>query len=159
MSLDTVEYDIMTAMQALNRTVSGVQAPSPEEYPTVIDTTNGQPFVMTWPSNGDDWQKGGGYSQGTRTYRVLVFIDPVAQSDIPSHAVAGVLALRKLKNLYIASANTPLINPGAFQATLESGPTGGHMTDAGLVPTLSFGGRPWFGFELAIMVRWNGAQI
>lgn len=159
MTIDTVEYDICAAMQALNRTIPGVQAPPPEQYPTSIDTTNGQPFVMTWPGDGDDWQKGAGYSQGTRTFRVLVFLDPVAQADIPSHAVEGMLLLRQLKNLYIKSVNTPLINPGAFQATIESGPSGGHMSDAGLEPTLSFGGRPWFGFELAIAVRWQGAQL
>lgn len=159
MTLDTVILDIMTAMQALNRTISSVQAPPPEAYPTAIDTTQGQPFVMTWPGDGDDWQKGGGYSQGQRTFRVLCFLDPVAQSDIPSHAVAGALLLQQFKNLYIKSVNAPLINPGAFQATMESGPTGGHMTDAGLVPTLSFGGRAWFGFELAIIVRWQGPQV
>lgn len=160
MSLDTVELDICSAIQTLiASTIPSVQAPQPHDYPTAIDTVNGQPFAMTWPGNGDDWQKGAGYSQGTRTYRVLVFLDPVAQSDIPSHAVAGMLLLRQFKNLFIKSINTPLINPGAFQATMESGPSGGHMTDAGLVPTLSFGGRPWFGFELAIAVRWNGAQL
>lgn len=159
MSLDTVIYDIMTAMQTLNRTIAGIQAPPPEAYPTSIDTTNGQPFVMTWPGDGDDWQKGGGYSQGTRTFRVICFLDPVAQADIPSHAVEGALLLQQFKNLYIKSVNTPLINPGAYQATIESGPQGGHMSDGGLTPTLSFGGRPWFGFELSIMVRWQGAQV
>lgn len=158
MSLDTVIYDIMAAMQTLNRTISGVQAPPPEQYPTAIDTAT-CPFVMTWPGDGDDWQKGAGYSQGQRTFRVLCYLDPVAQSDIPSHAVEGALLLQQFKNLYIKSLNTPLINPGAYQATLESGPTGGHMTDGGLVPTLSFGGRPWFGFELSIVVRWQGAQL
>jgi len=160
MSLDTVELDICSAIQTLiAAAIPRVQAPQPNDYPTAIDTVNGQPFAMTWPGNGDDWQKGAGYSQGERTYRVLVFLDPVAQSDIPSHAVAGMLLLRQFKNLFIKSTNTPLINPGAFQATMESGPTGGHMTDAGLTPTLSFGGRAWFGFELAIQVRWQGAQI
>lgn len=159
MTIDTVIFDIMAAMQTLNRTIAGVQAPPPAQYPTSIDTTNGQPVVITWPGDGEDWQKGAGYSQGTRTFRVLCFLDPVAQSDIPSHAVEGALLLQQFKNLYIKSVNTPLINPGAFQATLESGPTGGHMSDGGLVPTLSFGGRAWFGFELTIGVRWQGAQL
>jgi hypothetical protein len=67
--------------------------------------------------------------------------------------------LQQFKNLYIKSINTPLFNPGPYQATIESGPTGPHMRDGGLVPTLSFGGRPWFGFELPIPVRWQGAQV
>lgn len=160
MSLDTVILDIMTAMQALNRTITGVQAPPPSEYPTVIDTTNGQPVVLTWPGDGDNWQKGAGYSQGApRTFRVICFLDPVAQSDIPSHVVDGALLLQQFINLYIKSTNTPLINPGAYQATIQSGPDGPHIRDNGLVPTLSFGGRPWFGFELSIPVRWQGAQL
>ena len=159
MTIDTVEFDICGALQTLNATIAGVQAPQPAIYPTVIDTTNGQPVVITWPGDGEDWQKGAGYSQGTRIFRVIVFLDPVAQSDIPSHVVDGLLLLRQFKNLYIKSVNTPLINPGAYQATLESGPTGPHMTDGGLVPTLSFGGRAWFGFELSVSVRWQGAQL
>jgi len=158
-TIDTIIYDIMGAMQSLNSQISGVQAPQPAQYPTSIDTTNGQPFVMTWPGSGESWQKGAGYSQGTRTFRVIVFLDPVAQSDIPSHAVEGALILQQMINLYIKAVNTPLFNPGAYQATIESGPTGPHIPDGGLVPTLSFGGRPWFGFELPIPVRWQGAQV
>jgi len=158
-TVDTVILDIMGALQTLAGTVSGVVAPQPSVYPTALDTMSGQTFVMTVLRSGEGWQKGAGYSQGIYIFDVLVFLDPVAQSDIPSHAVAGMLLLRQFKNLFIKSINTPLINPGAFQATLESGPSGGHMTDAGLVPTLSFGGRAWFGFELAIQVRWQGAQL
>src|SRR4051812_4501238 len=118
MTIDTVIFDIMTAMQALNATIPGVIAPAPALYPTSIDTAVA-PFCMTWPGDGENWQKGSGYSQGTRTYRVIVFLDPVAQNDIPSHAVAGALLLQQFVNLYIKSANTPLINPGAYQATIE----------------------------------------
>ncbi len=159
-TLDTVIFDIMGALQTLNASIAGVQAPQPAQYPTSIDTTQGQPFVMTWPGGGENWQKGGGYSQGApRTYRVLCFIDPVAQSDIPSHVVDGALLLQQFINLYVKSTNTPLFNPGAYQATIQSGPDGPHISDGGLVPTLSFGGRPWFGFELSVPVRWQGAQV
>lgn len=158
MTIDTVIYDIMGALQTLNATIAGVIAPQPSVYPTVIDTQQGQAVVITWPGDGQDWQKGAGYSQGVRTFRVICFLDPVAQSDLPAHAVDGALLLQKFKNLYIKSINTPLINPGAYQATIESGPDGSHVSDGGLVPTLSFSGRAWFGFELQVTVRWQGAQ-
>lgn len=158
-TIDTIIIDIMDAMQALNRTITGVQAPPTNAYPMNLNTTGGQPFVMTWPGTGESWQKGAGYSQGKRTFRVLVFLDPVAQSDIPSHAADGALLLQQFVNLYIKSANTPLFNPGAYQATIESGPSGLHIPDGGLISTLSFGGTPWFGFELPIPVRWQGAQV
>jgi hypothetical protein len=128
----------------------------------VIDTTNGQPFAMTWPSSGENWQKGAGYTQGApRIYRVLVFLDPIAQSDIPSHAVDGALYLQKFINLYVKSTNTPLFSPSPtvpYQATIQSGPGGPHIGDGGLVPTLSFSGRPWFGFEVSVPVRWQAVQ-
>jgi hypothetical protein len=155
----TIIFDIMGALQTLNATITGVVAPQPALYPTVIDTMGGQPFVMTWPGAGESWQKGAGYSQGRRTYRVMLFLDPVAQSDIPTHVVEGALLLQQFVNLYIRSTNTPLFNPGPYQATIESGPDGLHIPDDGLIPTLSFRGVPWFGFELPIPVRWQAAQL
>jgi hypothetical protein len=159
MSLDTIILDIMAGLQTLNRTLSNVQAPPPEQYPTAIDTTNGQVVALTFPGDGESWQKGAGYSQGTRTFRVIVFLDPVAQSDIPSHVVDGALLLQKFVNLFVLSTNTPLINPGAYQATIESGPSGPHITDTGPGPLLSFRGVPWYGFEISVPVRWQGAQL
>ena len=159
MSLDTIIIDIMTGLQTLNRSLANVQAPAPSLYPTVIDTTNGQVVALTFPGDGEAWQKGAGYSQGTRTFRVIVFLDPVAQGDIPSHVVDGAQILQKFVNLFVLSTNTPLINPGAYQATIESGPTGPHITDTGPGPSLRFGGRDWYGFELSIPVRWQGPQI
>lgn len=159
-TIDTVILDVMGALQGLASQIPGMQAPQPALYPTSIDTTSGQPFVMTWPGGGENWQKGGGYSQGApRIYRVIAFLDPVAQSDIPSHAVEGAVLLQQLINIFIKSTNTPLFNPGPYQATIQSGPDGPHITDGGLVPTLSFGGRPWFGFEISVPVRWQAAQL
>lgn len=157
-TVDTVVFDIMDALQGLNATITGVKAPLSSRYPTSIDTAT-MPFAMTWPGAGESWQKGAGYSQGKRTFRVIVFLDPVAQNDIPVHAVQGALLLQKFVNLYIRSTNTPLFNPGPFQATIESGPDGAHITDGGVVPSLQFRGVPWNGFELQIPVRWQGAQV
>ena len=162
-TIDTVIYDIMGALQALIAAqIPGVVAPQPAQYPTALDTMSGQPFCMTWPGSGENWQKGPGYSQGApRIYRVLVFIDPVAQSDIPSHTVDGALLLQKFINVFTASKNTALFSPSPtvpYQVTIQTGPDGPHVSDGGLVPTLSFRGVPWFGFELSVPVRWQAVQ-
>lgn len=149
---DSIIVNIIDALQALNATIIA-QAPPSNAYPTMIATNNGQPFAMTWPGQGEGWQKGAGYTQGIQTFRVLVYIDPVAQSDIPSHVVDGAILLEQFLQLYTRSSNTSLFNPGAFQATIRSGPDGSHISHGGLVATLSFGGTPWFGFELQVPVR------
>lgn len=158
-TLDTIILDIMGAIQTINSTIATVQAPQPAQYPTAIDTTNGQPFAMTVSRGGEAWQKGAGYSQGVHTFGVLVYIDPVAQSDIPSHEVAGAQLVQKFINKFILSTNTPLFNPGAYQATIESGPDGPHISYSGIVPTLSFGGRAYYGAEIRVPVRWQGSQV
>ena len=152
-TINTIILDTMEAMQTLNATISGMYAPAVAKYPTVIDTA-GLPFCLTWPGEGEAWQKGPGYDQDVMTYRVIVYLDPVAQNDLPVHAVDGATLLQTVWNLYVKSANTPLIpGPSPAQVTLQSGPDGPHMRHGGLVPTLSFGGRGFFGFELQIPVR------
>lgn len=158
-TLDTIMVDIMGALQTLNTSISGVQAPQPNLYPTAIDTTSGQPFAMTVLGSGEGWQKGAGYSQGVYTYRVLVFLDPVAQSDIPSHVVDGALLYQQFMNIFILSTNTPLFNPGPYQASIQSGPDGPHISGPGPGPTFKFRGVDWYGFELAVPVRWQGPQV
>lgn len=145
--------DAMNALQSLNRSIPGMQSPSVNAYPTVIDTTGGQPVCITWPGSGAGWQKGGGYNQSIMTYRVIVFLDPVAQSDIPSHAVEGAIISQQLLNLYVNKNNTSIATPPPYQMTIQSGPDGQHMQYMGINPNLTFGGRAWFGFEYQIPVR------
>jgi len=157
-TLSTIVTDIMGALQNLAAGISGVQAPQPSVYPTAIDTTNGQSFAMTVLGSGEGWQKGAGYSQGIYTYRVLVFLDPVAQSDIPSHVVDGAQLYQQFMNVFILSTNTPLFNPGPYQASITSGPDGAHISGPGPGATLRFRGVDWYGFELSVPVRWQGPQ-
>ncbi len=162
MSLDTIAIDIMTALQALiANSLPNVQAPPPNAYPTAISPTGGQPFAMTVLGSGEGWQKGAGYGQGVYIYRVLVFLDSTAQSDIPSHVVDGANIYQQFMNVFILSTNTPLINPGAYQATIRSGLDGPHISGSGPgpQPAFTFGGTPWYGFELAVPVRWQGPQV
>ena len=149
-TVDTIILDTMNALQTLNATVSGVKAPQVANYPTAIDTAT-MPFAMTWPGDGEAWQKGDGYCQAIYTMRVIVYLDPVAQNDIPVHAVDGARILQQFRNIYINRNNTPV--QASPQITIMSGPDGSHIRDNGIGPFLSFGGRGWFGFEMTIPVR------
>lgn len=146
----TIILDAMNALQTLNRGICA--APPVEAYPTAIDTGSG-PIAITWPADGGAWQNGGGYDQATINMRVIVFIDPVAQNDIPSHAADGAVLIQRFLNLYVNAVNTPQAGPPPYQLTIQSGPDGSHIHHGGLVPTLSFGGRAFVGFELTVPVR------
>ncbi len=158
-TLDTIVLDIMGAIQTLiTNNIPGVIAPQPNLYPTAIDTTNGGAVALTFLAGGSSWQKGGGYSQGEYTYRVIVFLDPVAQSDIPAHTVDGALLIQQFHNLFDHSIKSVLFNPGEYQATIETGPTGPHITHTEPNPNLAFRGAAWYGFEMQVPVRWQGVQ-
>ena len=160
MSLDTIVIDIMGAIQTLiSDNIAGVIAPQPSLYPTAIDTTNGGAVALTFLGSGESWQKGAGYSQGQYIYRVIVFLDPVAQSDIPSHVVDGALLIQKFHNLFDNSIKSVLFNPGDYQATIETSPTGPHATHSEPSPNYTFRGVAWYGFEMQVPVRWQGPQV
>lgn len=153
---DTIILDTMNVMQALHRTLTvdgrPVTAPPVANYPTVIDTPS-LPFVMTWPAAGEAWQKGHGFDQWRRTFRVIVYLQVLGQDDVPSRTVPNALILQQIINLYVNPVNTPLGNIPPYQLTVQSGPDGPHITDGGLITTLSFGGRPFVGCDIQVPIR------
>lgn len=149
---DTIILDTLNYLQTLNRSIAGVTAPAVSAYPTVIDTPS-LPFAMTWPSGGEAWQKGHGYNQGNRTYRVIVYLQALGQDDVPSRTVPGATLLQQFLNLYVNANNTAQAAPPPYQLTIQSGPDGPHVRDGGLVSTLAFGGRQFVGFELQVPVQ------
>jgi hypothetical protein len=154
---DTVILDCMNYLQGLNRTIlldsgAAIKAPEVAFYPSVLDTPN-LPLAITWPGAGEHWLKGGGWHWTNRTYRILVYIQVLNQDDIPSRAVYAATLFGKFVNLYTNPSVVAAANPPPYQLTLESGPSGPHHADDGLVPSLSFGGRPFLGFELQIKTR------
>jgi|GEM_PF-1826127 len=151
-TIESVTLDTMNLLQTLNASVSTVKAPAVASYPTVLDTPN-LPCIITWPGAADWWIKGGGFIEMLRTYRIICFIQPLGQDDIPSRTVDGVTLLQQIGNLYVNVANVAQANPPPYQLTIESDPSGTHHADGGLVPSISFGGKPFVGFELSVKVR------
>lgn len=142
-------------LQALHRSISGVRyAPDLSAYPTVLDTAN-LPAVITWPVDGSWYMKGGGWKVDERTMLVLVYVQPLAQNDIPSNAAASVALLGRLREAYITYANalqaTPDIDSG-YQMTLNSGPER-PMSDGGIEANLSFGGAAFYGARIRVNVH------
>lgn len=157
MAVDDILTNLINDIQALNRTTTGVQAaPALNDYPTVIDTAD-LPLVITWPGAGTWHHKGMGGAQKRqdRSLRVLCFVDPLGQNDIPSRAAEGVVLLQRLINLYLNPDSVPVTDPtGAepYQITIEEGDSNPH-SDSGLVSNLSFAGKSYSGFEIKLRAR------
>lgn len=150
-TIDTILVDTANYLQTINRAVTGVAyAPPVSEYPTTIDTPN-CPMVISWPADGQWYIKGGAARQMVRTWRVICYIEPVAQNDTPSNAEAALLVMQRLINAYISVANVSQANPPPYQLTIESGPDMQH-SDGGLGLNM-FRGVQFVAFELRINVR------
>ena len=151
-SVDTIMLDTANYLQTLNQSITGVTwAPQVAAYPTVIDTPN-CPVVLSWPADGQFYIKGGAARQLLRTWRVVCFLEPVAQNDTPSNAVDAMMLMQRMINAYISVANVAQANPPPYQLTIESGPDQQH-SDGGLTAGLLFRGVPFHGWELRVTVR------
>lgn len=141
-------------VQAKLRTLSGIQhAPDMENYMNALHDAV-CPYAMTWPGAGSWAQKGHGYKQDARTLQVFVFVESLAQKDIPTRTVQATRLLSAARNLFATASNIPL-DDGAtsgFQITVESR-VDDPQSDTGLVANLPFSGIPWFGFTLMLKVR------
>jgi len=150
-TVDTILVDTANYLQTLNASVTGVaSAPQLSQYPTAIDTPN-CPTVISWPADGQWYIKGGAARQMVRTWRVICYIEPIAQNDTPSNAEAALGLMQRLINAYISVSNVSQANPPPYQVTIESGPDMQH-SDGGL-GTNMFGGKPFVAFELRVHVR------
>lgn len=130
-----------------------LHAPDMEDYLTALHDAV-CPYAMTWPSEGSWYQKGGGYKIDERTFTLFVFVESLAQKDIPSRTVQGTRALQAVRNLFIVPANIPLDygSTTGYQITVES-KTDTPQSDSGLRADLPYSGMPWFGFSIPLKVR------
>ncbi len=145
--------DTINLLQTLNASIQGVvAAPQLADYPTSVNTFN-LPLVITWPTRGEWYSKGGGAKQSTRTYEVICYVQPIAQNDIPSNLVLSTPLLQRFLDAYIDVQNIPQSTPPQYQITIESSPNGTHHTDDGIRSDLMFGGTAYHGFILHVQVR------
>ena len=151
-STDTLIHDAIDLVQALNRSVAGVRtAPALASYPTVIETAM-LPCLITWPTQGRWYVKGGAERQMLRTFQVIGYVEPLGQNAIPSRAVQAIDLLQLLINAYTNTDNIRLFNPPPYQLTIESSSDTQHA-DGGLQSDLMFGGRAFHGFMIDLNVR------
>lgn len=141
-------------IQTVNRGVAGVRlAPALAAYPLKADTAD-LPLVLTWPAEGT-WQSelGGSKRRQDRTYRVICFVEPLGQSEMPKRLDSAAVLLQAMIETWVAPSTAALaspINAGDKQVTVE---VGRPQEDTGITPSLSIGGLPHFGFELRLRVR------
>lgn len=150
-TIDTILVDTANYLQAINRAITGVgSAPDVSEYPTTVDTMN-LPTVLSWPADGQWYIKGGAARQMVRTWRVICYIMPVAQNDMPTNTEAALLVMQRMINAYTNVANVSQANPPPYQLTIESGPDMQH-SDGGLGLNM-FRGVQFTAFELRVHIR------
>lgn len=149
MAVDTT----INLLQTLNASIQGVvSSPQMSAYPTVIDTA-ACPYVITWPTQGDWYMKGGGWKVQTRTYAVLCYVVPIAQDDIPSNLTLSAPLFQRFIDAYVSAANIAQANVPTYQVTIASREDGTHHTDDGIRSDLRMSGKTWHGFILHVRVR------
>jgi hypothetical protein len=159
----TIDIELATNLiQAQNRTLAtsfpNLQAPALDAYPTALDTAS-LPLLLTIPSGGSWYMKGGGWKTDVRTFTVIGFSQPLGQNDLPANMAGCVQLLQAVRNLYIDPGVIPLQNPVGgvvYQITAHSSDANPH-SDSGIVTDVAFGGRPFYGFRLSlnVTIRWN----
>ncbi len=112
------------------------------------------PYVMTWPTEGQFYQKGGGYKVIEGTCTIFCFVESLAQKDIPLRAVQGTRIMRAMINLFATAANIPLaeIDATGYQITVTS-KVDSPQSYSGLRGNFPYSGLPWFGFSIPLNVR------
>lgn len=130
-----------------------VNVPDVDSYFTALEDAL-CPYAMTWPGAGSWYQKGGGYKADIRDFNVFVFIESLAQKDIPTRTAQGIRVLQAVRNLFIVPSNIPLDSGASSGYQIEvASRQDSPQSDTGLMAGLPFSGVPWFGFTLHLSVR------
>lgn len=155
MAIDTT----VNLIQAVNATISGVTTcPQLSAYPLKADTAD-LPLCLTVPGPGTWHHKGigGALKRQDRTYQIVVFVEPVIQSQFPRNALATAQLMQAFIEMWLNvnlsnGAAVTLADPPPYQVTVEESEASPH-SDEGIRSDLMIGGNPYHGFILSLRVR------
>lgn len=147
-------------IQTVNRSIITAwgrgKAPPLASYPLKLDTADA-PLVITVPGRAQ-WsrQQFGSKKRTDRPYRVIVFVAPLGQNELPARIDDTVRLISAFEDTWLAvdaqgypTALQDPTNAGDRQITFVPDAT----EDGGLAVDLQIGGVPWSGFEIQLGVR------
>ena len=143
-------------IQTLIRTnvTAATKVPALAKYPLKADTAD-LPLILTVPADATWSTKGveGALRREDRTYRILAFVEPLGQSELPTRMLAAATLLQTVKDLILSTpALADPVSYGDYQVTLEQSLENPHQDD-GITPNQMIGGVNYHGWEIRVRVR------
>lgn len=112
------------------------------------------PYVMTWPGQGQFYQKGGGYKVIEGTCTIYCFVESLHQKDIPTRTLQGTRILQAMINLFATAANIPLDTGGSSGYQIYVASRFDQPQDySGLRGDFPYSGMLWCGFSIPLKVH------
>ena len=147
-TIDLIQTLIRTNVAAARK------VPALSAYPLKADTAD-LPLILTVPGEAQWHTKGMGgvLKREDRTYRIIAFVEPLGQSELPARMLAAATLLQTVKDLIL---DTPALSDpttyGDYQVTLEQSEAQPHADD-GITPNQMIGGVNYHGWEMRVRVR------
>ncbi len=112
------------------------------------------PYVQTWPTEGQFYQKGGAYKVIEATCTIFCFVESLQQKDIPTRTLQGTRIMQAMLDLFATASTIPLssIDATGYQITVQSGPDA-PQSYSGLKGNFPYSGMPWCGFSIPLSVH------
>lgn len=155
LAINLIQAANLQVITSVYGTLDGTHAPPVDGTLTVLDTGN-LPYVVTIPASASFWNKGGGWIVNDQTMTIICFVEPLGQNDLPSRYAEAVRLYQAMLTNWVTASQIPIAyptdNPGGYQIIAHSGQNTPHSSD-GLVPDLSFGGKPFHGFRIHLNVQ------
>lgn len=148
LACNLIQAKIRDNLSSLVQNVPNVE----DTFPALHDALC--PYVMTWPTEGQAYQKGGGYKIIEGTCTIFCFVESLAQKDMATRTAQGIRIMQAMIDLFITAGNISL-DTGAssgYQITVAS-KTDTPQPYSGLKGDFPYSGMPWFGFSIPLNVR------
>lgn len=149
---DLIQTGIRTA--GASWTVKPRKVPAVSAYPLKADTAD-LPLILTRPAEATWHTKGieNALRREDREYEILVFVEPLGQSELPARLIEAMGLLQDVKDWILSTpALSDPTNYGDYQVTLQQSEASPH-SDGGIVPDLLIGGVAYHGFRVRARVR------